>query len=180
MKTVLHGTTKRYFRANSIVIAVMTSSLLIEGCAVQPKKSSVPAPLEKEIRYIEGQNPTTIRKPPIPARNNPPAVSSWKPVQEEFSDGETVYIFKKGDTLWSISKSFGVSVEVILNANHIVNTKDLNVGQKLIIPTSKKTNLLIQPHSNYPPVRNTIDSVLYYSFIGLGRSSDYAGIRIPM
>ena len=45
---------------------------------------------------------------------------------------ETYYTVKKGDTLYSISKSTGLSVEEIIQLNQMVNT-NLSIGQKLKI-----------------------------------------------
>src|SRR3989337_4053559 len=103
---------KQCLPVNTTIIGSIFLSLLIGGCALQPTKSRVPAQLEKEIKTIEGVKSTTAYQPPV-------------------SGEKTTHIVKKGDTLWRISKSFGVSVETILKANHISNTKDLKVGQKL-------------------------------------------------
>src|SRR3990167_2025437 len=111
---------KQYLPVNTTIIGSIFLSLLMGGCALQPTKSRVPAQLEKEIKTIEGVKSTTAYQPPV-------------------SGEKTTYIVKKGDTLWHISKNYGVSVETILKANHIPNTKDLKVGQKLIIPASGKS-----------------------------------------
>ena len=116
------------------------------GCAIQPAKSRVPAQLEKEIKTIEGVKSTTAYQPPI-------------------SGEKTTYTVKKGDTLWRISKSFGVSVETILRANHITNTKDLKVGQKLIIPASGKSYTSPTTHSSYTPTSNITGGISSKGFI---------------
>jgi LysM repeat protein len=45
-----------------------------------------------------------------------------------------VHIVAQGNTLGSISKSYGVSVEAILKTNHIERRERLRIGQKLVIP----------------------------------------------
>ena len=127
---------KRHLLINSSALGSVFFLLLIGGCASQLKKSRVPASLEKEIKSIEGEKPSTTYQPPI-------------------SGGKNIYIVKKGDSLWSISKNLGVSVEAILKANHIVNSKDLKVGQKLIIPTFVKSNTPLASHTNYASTRNS-------------------------
>src|SRR3989337_3603572 len=124
---------KQYPSVNTTIIGSIFLSLLVGGCAIQPAKSRAPAQLEREIKTIEGVKSTTAYQP---------TVSGEKPT----------YIVKKGDTLWHISKNYGVSVETILRANHITNTKDLQVGQKLIIPTSGKSYASSAPYSSYTPV----------------------------
>lgn len=47
--------------------------------------------------------------------------------------GDNVYIVKSGDSLWSIAKKFGVSVDELKRANNL-NSNLLSIGQKLTIP----------------------------------------------
>lgn len=48
-----------------------------------------------------------------------------------------VYVVRSGDTLSAIAQRFDTTVEAIVNANDIVNPSLINVGQRLIIPTSQ-------------------------------------------
>ncbi len=134
----------------SISFTILTLFLLLfiggGGCASQPKKTKVPAPLESEIKSIEGQKPSVGYQPVSPGER-------------------TIYIVKKGDTLWRISKAFGVSAETIIRANHITNTKDLEVGQKLIIPVSGKSYTPTASHSGSKPTSNVAGGVSSRGFI---------------
>jgi hypothetical protein len=70
-----------------------------------------------------------VRKPaptPSPART----ASTAKPA-ENF---ERSHVVLKGETLTSIAGIFGVTVESLKTANHIVDERKLAVGQKLEIP----------------------------------------------
>lgn len=51
------------------------------------------------------------------------------------------YTVKNGDSLWSIAKSFDVSVDAIKNANGLTSNL-LQIGQVLIIPTDNNSNPL--------------------------------------
>jgi len=137
---------KQYLPVNTTIIGSIFLSLLMGGCALQPTKSRVPAQLEKEIKTIEGVKSTTAYQPPV-------------------SGEKTTHIVKKGDTLWHISKNYGVSVETILKANHIPNTKDLKVGQKLIIPASGKSYTSPATHSSYTPASNITGGISSKGFI---------------
>ena len=137
---------KQYLPVNTIIIGSVFLSLLVGGCAIQPAKSRAPAQLEREIKTIEGVKSTTAYQPPV-------------------SGEKTTYIVKKGDTLWHISKNYGVSVETILRANHITNTKDLKVGQKLIIPASGESYTSPATHSNYTPASNIAGGISSKGFI---------------
>lgn len=139
---------KNYFVINFIVISTFFLSLLTGGCTSQPKKSKVPAPLESEIKSIEGVKSGTTYQPPIVT-------------------GRTTYVVKKGDTLWRISKNYGVTIDAILRVNHIANTKDLKVGQKLIIPTAGKSypSTSLASHSSYAPISNVAGGVSSRGFV---------------
>lgn len=64
----------------------------------------------------------------------PSATSIVTPSEEDIISKENLYIVQVGDTLWSISRKFGVSVDDIRTANNL--TSDiLTIGMNLIIPT---------------------------------------------
>ncbi len=53
----------------------------------------------------------------------------------------SVYYVKKGDTLYGIAKSYGVSVEDIKKLNNL-NSNSLSIGQELLIPGLSSENTL--------------------------------------
>lgn len=72
----------------------------------------------------------SVRKPaptPHPAKTVP----TVKPAAGHF---ERSHVVLKGETLTSIAGIFGVTVESLKTANHIVDERKLAVGQKLEIP----------------------------------------------
>jgi LysM repeat protein len=66
--------------------------------------------------------PTTVAAPTTVA----PTTTTTTPL--------TKYQVKRGDTLTSIAKEFGVSVAVIVATNHLANANQLSVGQVLQVP----------------------------------------------
>ncbi len=54
--------------------------------------------------------------------------------EEEDEDGVTTYTVVRGDWLAKIAQRFGVSVRVLVEANHILDPTRIEVGQVLIIP----------------------------------------------
>lgn len=59
-------------------------------------------------------------------------ITNEKRSNEDYS--LVIYIVKPGDSLWSIAKKLGSTVEDIVKANAIENENMINVGQKLYIP----------------------------------------------
>lgn len=56
---------------------------------------------------------------------------------------EVIYTVKRGDTLWKISKRYGVSIEKIVSLNNIQNPNLIYTGQRLRIPVSSgQTNII--------------------------------------
>lgn len=52
---------------------------------------------------------------------------------------QIIYVVRTGDTLYSIARRFGVSVQAIMAANNIVNPNRIYIGQTLIIPSPSTT-----------------------------------------
>lgn len=48
---------------------------------------------------------------------------------------------KKGDTLWSISKSYGVSLESLVETNRIPDDFRIRIGEKLLVPADGRSAL---------------------------------------
>jgi len=61
----------------------------------------------------------------------------------------TMHIVKKGETLWSISQKYNLSVDLILATNNIANSELISIGQEMKIPSHKnavaETNIVSQP-----------------------------------
>ena len=69
----------------------------------------------------------------------PSATTIVTPTVGDIINEENLYVVQSGDTLWSISRRFGVSVQDIKTANNL--TSDiLTIGTNLIIPTGTVSN----------------------------------------
>jgi membrane-bound lytic murein transglycosylase D len=77
------------------------------------------------------------------------------------------YVIQKGDTLYSISRHYGISVSSLMAANPMVNVYNLRAGEILCIPVSMPSNQYTN-HTTYQ-VQNgdTLGSVLKQYGIGL-------------
>ncbi len=52
--------------------------------------------------------------------------------------GGIYYSVRKGDSLWRISRRYGISIAEIMRENNTVSARDLKIGQKLFIPYREK------------------------------------------
>ncbi len=62
--------------------------------------------------------------------------------EDDNQSNESIYIVKKGDSLWSIANKYNISVNELKSANNLTSTL-LSIGQKLIIPNKVSTNQII-------------------------------------
>lgn len=53
----------------------------------------------------------------------------------------TSYSIKRGDTIWKVSKEFGVSPDTIVHINQIADVKNIKPGQTLRIPVSQNQQI---------------------------------------
>ena len=86
-----------------------------------------------------------------------------------FSFGETVHELEKGETLYSLSKRYGVSLDEIIRVNKIKDPTKLKLGQKIIIPakgeqTSPVTGMTASGLINI----NTANSITLQEIPGVG------------
>ena len=51
--------------------------------------------------------------------------------------GDNYYVVKKGDSLWKIANSYGISVDALKKANNLTSN-NLDIGQRLLIPGTQK------------------------------------------
>ena len=58
--------------------------------------------------------------------------------EENEVESENIYIVKKGDSLYSISKIYGILVDELKKANNLTSN-NLSIGQTLIIPSKKES-----------------------------------------
>lgn len=65
-----------------------------------------------------------------------------------------VHIVEKGDTLWKISRSYGVSFDELKRLNaHLANPEYIVPGMKIFIPDTKKMESVNHPFSENRPVK---------------------------
>ncbi len=97
---------------------------------------------EKELRHLnpsltKGFTPPAIefqiRIPAGKGQDVADAIAKIKPIEFPFQ-----YKVQKGDSLWSISRKYGVTVQQLCDTNGIKEKDILKIGKILYIPASKK------------------------------------------
>jgi len=152
-----------------LVETPVTTPASSEPAAEQPKQQEGPADTDAEVMVIEApvdeppiivvvpadEPPaqTTVTEPaqvePVtepstnPAITEEPEVQPDMPVQVTLS--ETTYIIKKGDTLYSIARKFGIPVETLYQANGLNAQSKLDIGQTIRVPIPKEHLYTVKP-----------------------------------
>lgn len=76
---------------------------------------------------------TTVAVQPPPPTQPPPPPTEAPPPQAPGTD-DLLYTIEQGDTLYSISRQFGVSVDTLIEVNNISNPDVIRAGDTLVIP----------------------------------------------
>ncbi|MBB5218977.1 LysM peptidoglycan-binding domain-containing protein [Treponema rectale] len=71
----------------------------------------------------------------VPSGTSEKAAEALK--KADIATDALIYIVKKGDSLWSISRSYGLTVDDLCRANNIKEISILRINQKLVIPVFK-------------------------------------------
>jgi LysM repeat protein len=82
-----------------------------------------PPPVPVTSTTVAPQPPTTTRPPPT--TQTPPTTLGTTPL---------AYTIQDGDTLYSISRQFGIDVNVLIETNNITNPDVIRAGDTLVIP----------------------------------------------
>ena len=114
-------------RAHNVSVAQLVAWNGLEAETVVPGQRLVfRAPAE-----AEGERETLHRQPKGPAKT--PVAVVAKPAPDKPAALPTVHLVQPGDTLFNISRRFGVSVQRLREANHLTSDA-VQLGQKLLVP----------------------------------------------
>lgn len=76
-------------------------------------------------------------------------------IQKDFAKVGVYHRVKKGQTLWRISKIYGIDLDDIVSINNITDSTQVQTGQSIFIPKVSK----VQPTVNYISQDNTQDFI---------------------
>jgi len=105
------------------LVSAMLLSLLLAGCATAPRARYSPHPAYRVATATQSSSAPIEEISPIPAVSVAAA-------------GVQYHTVKKGETLWSISKMYGVDMDLLAGTNSISDNSSINKGQILKIPSS--------------------------------------------
>jgi type II secretory pathway component GspD/PulD (secretin)/LysM repeat protein len=103
----------------------------------------VVVPAEEEPTEAAVTEPIIEPMPVDPVADPQPEVQPEQPIQVTIS--ETTYFVKKGDTLYSIARKFGVAVEPIYQINNLNAQSKLEIGREIRVPIPKEHLYTVKP-----------------------------------
>lgn len=116
------------YAANAPTGGIQRSSLP-PMAASQPAPMQQPAPVQMARTAAPGIDRTVTN-------TTAPVMAAAASSQDGWSKvGGTVVSVRQGETLYNLSKRFGVPVKEILKANDMASANELAAGQKVVIPT---------------------------------------------
>jgi hypothetical protein len=111
--------------AAALLLAIMYR---VSAVAEAPVPASAPA-----SEALPGSDPAS----PLSAPLDPPAAATAAglgPITTEIKVLQPAYTVAAGDTLASIARRHGTTIEALASINNVENRNALSVGQRLVIP----------------------------------------------
>jgi LysM repeat protein len=108
------------------------------------------APVEiKPIAPSNGTAPAPVAPPAVPVAAPAAPVAPASPVAQPVEQKK--YVVKAGDNPWKIAKAHGISLEELLKANEIKDSKKLAIGDVLLLPAGVESKGAPAPAANPAP-----------------------------
>ena len=90
-------------------------------------------------------------------------VKTRKNTQKEKATVHPFYQIRRGDSLWSIAKNYNLSIQEIIEYNpQIVDQRFLKVGEKIVLPSNRSTNILFQKNTQRKNVSSNIKYAIHH------------------
>jgi len=124
------------------IVATTQTAQITVGTPSQP--TATPTPTQTATPTATSTTPTPTGTPPT-ATPTPTPTPTLQP-------GQTViYVVRSGDTLYSIARRYGTTVQAVAQINNISNPSRIYVGQQLLIPRGAN----VTPVPPAPPPSST-------------------------
>ena len=107
---------------------IILLAVLLAGCATAPRRNASQGPCDSYEYDVVRMAPTSRSATPVPA-------------------GAVRHTVRKGETLWHISKQYGVDLNELVIVNDIRDAGAIEKGQIIVIPGNLSTGRVSQPHA---------------------------------
>ncbi len=123
----------------------------------------------------------------IPGSGTLPSTRTSAPKVAKTSTTATTVVVEQGQTLWSIARAYGVSLESLVAVNNLQSAEYIRTGQRVTIPDTAATRLRIRPPAPVavvPPTHRVVEGLLWpargvmTSGFGWRRGHHHGGIDI--
>jgi murein DD-endopeptidase MepM/ murein hydrolase activator NlpD len=116
---------------NSVGRSALPPVAATRTAGIQPQPATAPAAsqLSRTLAPVDTTTTGTVKQPAPKAQAAGEDVRGWSRA------GGSQITVKEGETVYNLSRRFGVPAEVIMKANGLNQAAGLQAGQKLIIPT---------------------------------------------
>jgi LysM repeat protein len=110
----------------AIAVTVQNAQIQVGSPGAQtPTPTSTPTSTPTPTATVPGTTPTATS--PVPT-------STPTPTATPVPGGTVIHVVRTGDTLYSLARRYGTTVQAIAQVNGIANTSYIRVGQQLTIP----------------------------------------------
>jgi membrane-bound lytic murein transglycosylase D len=121
---------KRYITTQPIAKSKTSKNIHVAKASDPKSSSELIQTIDSQTQTSKSENNSEFLISLIKASEKPEIV---KTSYKSSSNKENIYIVQKGDTLFSIARKFGVSVDVLKNLNNLEDN-NIKAGQELLIP----------------------------------------------
>lgn len=121
------------------------------AAAPQPQPAPAALPEARSVARTEPSAPRSLSPLPATTVADAPAPRTQANARQGWStDGAATVTVREGETLYNLSKRFGVPVNDIVRANNLAGPDQVRVGQKIVIPTYQyaQANPVSAPDAN--------------------------------
>jgi LysM repeat protein len=145
-------------------VLVIGGIFIFEGCS-RTTKGPTPDLAENESPGNQAAADTPALAPDaipqdglVPAVPMAPAGPVATTAASTTQPSSRTYVVKKGDSLWRISKTQGISIGDLARANNLTKTSSLKIGQKLQIPSIVKVEPVTTATASVIPTATSSDA----------------------
>lgn len=123
---------------------------------IQPEKIEIPEeePITDTSLKVKEEEPVIITEETITIERTKEKLTTPPETTKEIK-----YIVKEGDSLWEISRKFGVTVDAIADRNDVQDPKLIRVGRELWIPVGKAPAKEVEKEVESGPAIETKETV---------------------